>query len=118
MLTKQCPRCRKIIPYGMPSCEACRPAIEEQAEQAKAKRNRYYDDKRRDARSKAFYNSPAWRMLSHTVLQRDEYRCQICHDEIASEVHHVEPIRTAWDRRLDPTNCISICTACHNKQRD
>lgn len=113
VLTKQCPRCRKIIPYGMPYCENCRPMMEEQADQSRATRARHYSLKR-DKRSKAFYNSNEWIRLSQTRLQHDEYRCQIC-GGIATEVHHKTPLTESWDDRFEWNNIISVCVSCHNR---
>ena len=101
----------------MTYCSDCQPIAEAQAEEAKAKRNRYYDSKLRDKQSTAFYNSKAWIMLSRTRLQRDEYKCQVC-GEIATEVHHIISIKKAWNKRYEIDNLMSICTACHNKIRD
>ncbi|MDD2218297.1 MAG: hypothetical protein PHX63_07715, partial [Eubacteriales bacterium] len=100
MLTKQCARCKKIIPYGLRYCEACQPAIETQKRHADAKRAKYYDQERRDKQATTFYNSAAWKLLSKTRLQKDEYRCQDCW-EIATEVHHEKPIKTHWHLRFD-----------------
>lgn len=113
MLTKQCARCKKIIPYGLRYCEACQPIAEEQAELSRAKRAGTYN-KGRDKQSKAFYNSTQWVMLSRTRLQHDEYRCQVC-GEIATEVHHKEALRDDWDKRFDFDNLMSVCVSCHNK---
>lgn len=114
MLTKQCQRCKRIIPYSMNYCGACQSIIEQQKKASRAKQTRYYDNNKRDKRSTAFYNSPAWKLLSRTVLQRDQYKCQIC-GEIATEVHHCIPIKKDWSKRFDINNLMSVCTSCHNK---
>lgn len=114
MLTKQCSRCRKIIPYGLTYCEDCQKIMDDQVEKIKAKRTANYDRFRRDKKSKAFYNSDPWKMLSAKKLQDDKYRCQVC-GAIATEVHHIVPIKKDWFKRFDINNLMSVCTSCHNK---
>lgn len=110
MLTKQCSRCKKIIPYGLKYCEDCEKIVEADRPNQAANYDRY----RRDKRSKTFYNCKDWKMLSSKKLQDDKYKCQVC-GSIATEVHHKIPIKKDWSRRLDITNLMSVCTSCHNK---
>lgn len=114
MLTKQCSRCHKLIPYGMRYCSTCQPIAEKQTEESKARSNRYYDADIRDKRSTRFYNSKPWKLLSQTILQRDEYRCKEC-GEIATEVHHKIPIKQDWTKRFDINNLMPVCASCHKK---
>ena len=116
MLTRQCSRCHKIIPYGERYCEVCQVVAEKQTDEIRTVGNRYYDANVRDKKTTTFYNSKPWRVLSHTVLQRDEYKCQEC-GKIASEVHHVIPVKDEWLKRFDINNLISLCASCHNKIR-
>lgn len=32
---------------------------------------------------------------------------------IGLEVHHIRPLREAWEHRLDIENCLTLCQACH-----
>ena len=54
--------------------------------------------------------------------QTDFDQCEDCRNvgrvTVATEVHHIEPIRTAagWERRLDQSNLVVLCPACHNKR--
>lgn len=117
MITKLCKRCKRIIPYGTTYCIDCQPIVDEQKKISKEKRAKHYDQKIRDKQSTAFYNSAAWRLLSRTRLQKDEYKCQVC-GALASEVHHIKSIKKHWHLRLDISNLMSVCTPCHNKMRN
>lgn len=125
-LLKACPRCRRLIPHGLPYCADCAPiaAAERQAKQehraeylAKKYNKRY--NQRRDPKYQTFYRSKAWKMTSRAKLQAAGYKCEAklsgC-TRLAVEVHHIKPIRTeeGWDRRLDWDNLEAVCTACHN----
>lgn len=126
MLLKACPRCRKLIPQGLPYCEACRPIAEAQAAEAAERRaeyNRRKYNKRRDPKYLTFYRSKDWRTLSRVFLQDKKYKCEAglegC-QRLAVEVHHKDPIQTdaGWERRLDWDNLEALCTSCHNRRHD
>lgn len=93
-----------------------------QAEQKRARRRaevqRDYDRNRRDQRAAEFYHSPAWIATRQAVLARDHYLCQRCLKQgritPADTVHHIVELREDWSRRLDMTNLVSLCAACHN----
>jgi len=80
---------------------------------------RLYDQRERDPEVVAFYKSKAWEALRIRILERDAWLCQPClrakRITRADTVHHIVPVKEAWDRRLDPTNVESICRACHNR---
>lgn len=56
-------------------------------------------------------------------MARDGWLCRVCllnkednRDKYTStglSVHHIEPLREAYDRRLDDSNLITLCEACH-----
>lgn len=126
MAVHPCPRCKRLIPVGVPYCEECRPIAEAQTaayrERARtyrrAKTTRDYN-KRRDPKYLAFYRSKEWRLLSKKKLQDCGYKCEAgldgCH-KLAVEVHHIKPIRTeaGWDDRLNYDGLLGVCVACHN----
>lgn len=107
--------CGKIVEKADKYCEKCK---SKQLEKISA-RNKHYDRHYRDARSKAFYNSLAWKRLTSIVKVRTDGLCAMCyHDEIMTKgaiVHHIVPIRDDWSKRLDPANCVMLCQKCHNK---
>lgn len=125
-LLKACPRCRQLIPHGLPYCTACAPIAEAErkakqehkAEYLAKKYNKEYN-KRRDPKYLTFYRSKAWKMTSRAKLQDCGYKCEAklegC-QRIACEVHHIKPIQTqeGWELRLEWDNLEALCTACHN----
>lgn len=128
MLLKACPRCKRMIPHGLPYCDTCAPIAEAQraeaqerkAEHRRKKYNQNYN-RQRDPKYLTFYRSKEWKITSRTKLQQAQYKCQAklpgC-TRLAVEVHHIKPIQTAegWDRRLDWENLEPVCTACHNSR--
>lgn len=85
-------------------------------------RNNYYDRYKRDKRLTEFYKSISWKQLREAIYKRDHGLCQWClkDDKFirADVVHHIVEVKAAWDKRLDATNLVSICHACHNKEHN
>lgn len=129
MLVKACPRCKRLIPHGLPYCAECAPTVEAEreakqerkAEYLRKKYNQRYNAKRAqdDPKYRQFRNSKDWRVLSKAKLQDCSYKCEArlpgC-QRIACEVHHIKPIKTpeGWDLRLDWDNLQGVCIPCHN----
>ena len=126
-ILKPCPRCKRLIPYGLSYCKDCRLVAETEAREAKERRaeqrrkkyNQEYNS-RRDPKYAAFYRSKAWKMTSKGKLASIGYRCEArvspaC-TRIACEVHHIKPIKTAegWEKRLEWENLMGVCIQCHN----
>jgi 5-methylcytosine-specific restriction protein A len=112
MLTKQCSRCHKIIPYGQTHCDKC---LTHKNENKKLRTKHY--DRKRDKQVKSFYNSADWITLSRVKIQQAQYKCEVC-GEIATEVHHVVPVKADWGRRYDIDNLLALCVKCHNEKHD
>lgn len=126
MAVHPCPRCKQLIPVGVPYCQDCKPIAEAQAAEAierrqaykRAKYNKAYNQ-RRDSKYLTFYRSKEWRLLSRTKLQSCGYKCEAKLEgckRIAVEVHHVKPIKTdeGWAERLEWSNLKGVCISCHN----
>jgi len=66
-----------------------------------------------DATVYAFYRSADWLRLRKIKLAHNPvcewYGCT----EFAQDVHHLEPVRAAWNRRLDLANLQSLCHRHH-----
>lgn len=87
---------------------------------------RLYEGKRReyDKTYITFYASKEWKAVRAEVLKANPI-CSSCKRSFANTAHHIEPIKTNWQRRLDRTNLMAICEKCHtvlenrerNKQR-
>ena len=130
MLWKACPRCKKIIPHGLPYCATCAPLAEAEreakrerkAEYLRKKYQRKYNSKR-DPKYIAFYRSKEWKATSRAKMADAHYKCEAklagC-TTIAVEVHHVKPIQTdeGWHERLEWDNLKAVCIACHNTLHD
>lgn len=128
-ILKACPRCRRLIPQGLPYCEDCAPIAEAERQAKRERRDAYliqkynakYNARRaqEDPKYRQFRNSKAWRTTSKAKLQACGYQCEAnlpgC-QRIACEVHHIRPLKTpdGWERRLDWDNLQGVCIACHN----
>lgn len=65
----------------------------------------------------------AWKKKREDIKVRDKYLCQVCLRELYNtqqqynmndlEVHHIEPLKEAWDKRLDDDNLITLCRYHH-----
>lgn len=62
-----------------------------------------------------------WRRLRRWVLSRSPL-CQHCKDSpagtitLAVDLHHIQSVKSCPERRLDPSNLISLCRSCHVKE--
>lgn len=80
---------------------------------------------RRKTRTKqnSFRSTEAWKRKSLDIRTRDNYLCQICirklygttrqYNNKEIEVHHIVPVAEDWDKRLDNSNLISLCSRHH-----
>ncbi|MGL5244217.1 MAG: HNH endonuclease, partial [Sarcina sp.] len=113
-LKKMCPKCGALIFIGQKYCDDCMKRFG----QDKKDNDKYYDKMLRDKESRQFYNSKEWNIIRQRVKERDANLCQVClfNHRIteADVVHHIEEIKEAQGKRLDATNCICLCNACHN----
>lgn len=127
---KPCPRCKRLIPYGWSYCPDCKPVVDAEREEAKARKaeylrkkyNKAYNKKRAqdDPKYRTFRNSKAWKQTSKAKLKACEWRCESgvspkC-PGLACEVHHIKPLKTpeGWEHRLDWDNLMGVCVLCHN----
>lgn len=121
MLTKQCAKCKRTVPFGIRHCANCAPIAEQEQAENKAKRGRQYD-KARDPKYKIFYDSIEWRTLRAVKLQESGYICERCKAEgittLAEDVHHIVPLGVDWDLRLTKPNLICLCVSHHNEAHD
>lgn len=65
--------------------------------------NKYYDTRKN-------YKALSKR-LREAVLQRDEFKCQICERDHGLHIHHIVP-RAIGGRHV-PENLITLCSGCH-----
>lgn len=67
--------------------------------------------------------SRVWKKKRAHIVERDKHLCQVCLRNMYNtqqqynftdlEVHHIEPIVNAWDKRLEDDNLISLCRYHH-----
>ena len=104
MIYKMCSRCGKRIPEGQTCpCQKIR----------KAQSDKHYDKYQRDKKSTDFYRSPIWQLTRQRVLSMDQnidvYQYMTTgRIMIADTVHHIVPLKSDWNRRLDTRNLISL----------
>lgn len=109
MILKRCnkPGCVEYIPRNQtpPYCTA-----------HQRQRNREYD-KTREPHIVAFYRSAKWRKLRSMILAASNNMCVPCLERgeltHADTVHHLIEVREDWSKRLERSNCIAVCRACH-----
>lgn len=123
MLLKLCSKCGAATQNYNAICDQCA----ERLSAMQRERHAGYD-KHRDPVKVAFYRSRSWRALRRKKLESIGYRCEECVREwqaglrreediqLATEVHHLEPIDVNWNRRLDITNLKGDCKAHHSAE--
>ena len=73
-----------------------------------------------------FMSSFKWKNEREDAKRRSWYLCAICAlmgrydgkrkwDKQELEVHHIEPLKEAWERRTDRTNIIALCREHHEE---
>jgi 5-methylcytosine-specific restriction endonuclease McrA len=84
-------------------------------------RTKLYNEKREQRRDNwlqeysKYLNSPEWRNKRELVLKRDNYRCQACLENYATQVHHksYEFVDLAGSEPC--YDLIAICAPCHER---
>ena len=110
MLLKLCSKCGAATPNHNAICDQCA----ERLPAMQRERHAGYD-KHRDPVKVVFYRSRPWRTLRRKKLEAIGYRRE--EDiQLATEVHHMEPIDVNWARRLDITNLKGDCKAHHSAE--
>lgn len=121
MLKKMCAKCSKIIPYGKRYCEECSSKYAAIDKEQNSLRHKRYDTtvRHRDNNKiyDSFYHTREWQIVRLVAISRDKGLCIDCLNNktirLYNTVHHIEPIKTAWHKRLDINNLICLCEACH-----
>lgn len=65
-------------------------------------------------KAKRFYRSRKWKLLRKEVLKEFPF-CDICKLRMSEDVHHLEPLRNSWEKRLDKENLQALCHSCHSR---
>ena len=124
MILKLCAKCGALTENPKRICDRCA----ERLPAMQRERHAGYD-KLRDPVRVAFYHSAPWKRLRLKKLQDVGWLCEECVAEwkaglrekkdiqLATDVHHREPITENWARRLDYSNLKADCAAHHNAER-
>lgn len=109
------------------SCSSCG-RIHERAYKCEGKQRTY---QKKLTIADKFRKTQAWKNKRGDIVSRDRALCQLCIRDMYPlgttrilnqdiQVHHIEPINKAYDKRLEDSNLISLCTYHHymadNKQ--
>jgi 5-methylcytosine-specific restriction endonuclease McrA len=84
-------------------------------------RSRLYEQKREDRRSNwleeysKYLSSPVWRNKRDLVLKRDNYLCQACLKNYATQVHHKSYEFVDLAGSEPAFDLVAICTPCHER---
>ena len=102
MITKVCPRCGKRLTLS---------------ERCSCYSKRYQDDKH-DSDFDRFYQSIDWKTAKKLAKKRfhgidvyEWYKSGLI--VYGKTVHHIEPIKDNWEKRLDKDNLIYLCESNH-----
>ncbi len=81
-----------------------------------------YFGKSKPTKLDMFRSSAAWQSKRDYINRRDLHLCRLCaigYDntqilyESHTEIHHIQPLKDAWEKRLDDDNLISLCRYHH-----
>lgn len=102
---KRCSRCRKRLLEGT-KCDCQKLRYKE------------YDKDKLNTKEKKFYSSGSWEKIKDSVKSRfkgiDIYSYYVLSKiEFGQTVHHIEPIKDKWERRLDIDNLIYLSESNH-----
>ena len=97
--------CRELVSYREFFCRKCR------EKRGGASSGGGKKDTRKSSAERGY--DASWRRLRNTFLSFYPL-CQKC-GLIASVVHHIKPIKTHPDLRLDWDNLMPMCRECHEK---
>lgn len=115
MALKKFCRCGKIIPQELKMCKEC----QEKIDRSNKKAYKDYKKNRRDIKEQKFYCSKEWIITRDTVKQRDKGLCKVCLSKgnivYTDTIHHIEPLKEEWSKRLCMSNLISVCDRCHKR---
>lgn len=78
---------------------------------------------RKDKHIAKFRGSVAWVKKRESIRKRDNFCCRLCiikpapnarqYNSTNLSVHHIEPIKSCWNKRLDDDNLITLCDYHH-----
>lgn len=115
-MLKACPTCGGVHEYNT-ICPK-RIAYEKQR-QAQYDRSKYKTD--RTTKADLFRNTKIWQCKRREIQDRDLHLCRYCflvRHKITTDglsVHHILPLAQYYAKRLQDSNLITLCRACHEQ---
>ena len=109
-LKKICSYCKKnIIDANEKACTKCI-----------ANHNKNYDKFKRNKKSRGFYKSKEWldfrAYIFETYGDLDVWHYYKTGKlKKANTLHHIEELKEAWDKRLEPSNVIQVSSESHSE---
>ncbi|WP_419024302.1 HNH endonuclease [Emergencia sp.] len=111
-MKKSCSYCGRIHPKGY----VC---------QLKPKKDIGQNRKKNRSEADRFRSTMQWRRLSERIRERDKHICQACLHGLGSpirwrpsdpvEVHHIDPMESAFEKKDDEDNLITLCKIHHEE---
>lgn len=86
-----------------------------------SKKPKKYKNKQR-TKSTDFRSTYKWQVKREHIKELDLHMCVVCAEDIVAnkdyayddlEVHHIEPLEEAYDKRLDDDNLATLCKHHH-----
>ena len=114
MLKRLCRKCNKVIDASATYCNEC------VDKHNKSQSCKSYDDRRKDDKYHAFYQTKEWKITREALLEKynyiDLYELHINKKiVVANTVHHIVEVREDYDKRLDLSNLFPCSARTHNK---
>lgn len=113
-LKKLCPKCGKIIDAGQRYCPDCQKIYKDRQKE----RHRIYKHDRTDIKEQRLYASKEWWVIKKFITSKYNGLCLWSYyvdNRIVpmNAVHHIEPVKDNWGKRLDIYNLIPLCSRAH-----
>ena len=64
--------------------------------------------------SRGMPNIPNWVKIRKRIIERDKWRCRICHSDMDLNVHHIDYERS----NNQDHNLVTLCRPCHKGVHD
>lgn len=76
--------------------------------------NNLWNPNKTDEEREQERNTPEYVEFIRRIITRDNYTCQCCGKQgIKIEVHHMDGYNWCVEKRMEETNCLSLCVNCH-----
>lgn len=59
-----------------------------------------------------YLNSPEWKRIRNSVLERDNFRCAVCGTSTGLNVHHIT-YKNIFNEQENLSDLVTLCRKCH-----